>query len=68
MLSWLPSSAQELLSWFPLVNALEYLREAYFGTSIKAMYSVNYLITINLLLTLIGLSLARKIRRVLESE
>jgi ABC-type polysaccharide/polyol phosphate export permease len=68
MLSWLPSSAQDFLSWFPLVNALEYLREAYFGTSIKAMYSVNYLITINLILTLIGLSLARKIRRVLESE
>jgi capsular polysaccharide transport system permease protein len=68
MLSWLPTSAQEFLSWFPLVNALEYLRESYFGTSIKAMYSISYLVAINLILTLVGLSLARKIRRVLESE
>lgn len=68
MLSWLPSSAQEFLSWFPLVNALEYLREAYFGTSIKAMYSISYLVSINLVLTFVGLSLSRKIRRVLESE
>lgn len=68
MLSWLPISGQEFLSWFPLVNALEYLREGYFGTSIKAIYSIHYLISVNLALTLIGLSLARKIRRVLESE
>lgn len=68
MLSWLPTSAQEFLSWSPLVNALEYLRESYFGTSIKAIYSISYLVAINLVLTLIGLSLARKIRRVLESE
>jgi len=68
MLSWLPTSAQEFLSWFPLINALEYLRESYFGTSIKAMYSISYLVAINLVLTLVGLSLARKIRRVLESE
>lgn len=68
MLSWLPANAQEFLSWFPLVNALEFLRESYFGTSIKAMYSIPYLVSINLILTFIGLTLSRKIRRVLESE
>ena len=68
MLSWLPNTAQEFLSWSPLVNALEYLRESYFGLSIKAMYSISYLIAINLVLTFVGLSLSRKIRRVLESE
>lgn len=68
MLSWLPANAQEFLSWFPLVNALEFLRESYFGPSIKAMYSISYLVSINLVLTFVGLTLSRKIRRVLESE
>jgi len=68
MLNWLPANAQAFLSWFPLVNALEFLRESYFGPSIKAMYSITYLVSINLVLTFIGLILSRKIRRVLESE
>jgi ABC-type polysaccharide/polyol phosphate export permease len=68
MLNWLPANAQAFLSWFPLVNALEFLRESYFGPSIKAMYSITYLVSINLVLTFIGLTLSRKIRRVLESE
>jgi ABC-type polysaccharide/polyol phosphate export permease len=68
MLNWLPANAQAFLSWFPLVNALEFLRESYFGPSIKAMYSIAYLVSINLVLTFIGLTLSRKIRRALESE
>jgi capsular polysaccharide transport system permease protein len=68
MLNWLPANAQAFLSWFPLVNALEFLRESYFGPSIKAMYSITYLVSINLVLTFVGLTLSRKIRRVLESE
>ena len=68
MLNWLPANAQAFLSWFPLVNALEFLRESYFGPSIKAMYSITYLVSINLVLTFIGLTASRKIRRVLESE
>ena len=68
MVSWLPPEAQTILSWSPLVNSVEMLREGYFGTGIKAMYSVQYLVQVNSALTLLGLLLVRKIRRGLEDE
>jgi ABC-type polysaccharide/polyol phosphate export permease len=68
MVSWLPPEAQTILLWSPMVNAVEMLREGYFGTGIKAMYSVQYLVEVNTALTLLGLLLVRKIRRGLEDE
>ena len=68
MMSWLPPEAQTILLWSPMVSAVEMLREGYFGTGIKAMYSVQYLVEVNSALTLLGLLLVRKIRRGLEDE
>jgi ABC-type polysaccharide/polyol phosphate export permease len=68
MVVWLPPEAQRILLWSPMVNAVEMLREGYFGTGIKAMYSVQYLVEVNAALTLLGLLLVRKIRRGLEDE
>jgi capsular polysaccharide transport system permease protein len=68
MTSWLPTEAQNILLWSPMVNAVEMLREGFFGTGIKAMYSVQYLVEVNSALTLLGLLLVRKIRRGLEDE
>jgi capsular polysaccharide transport system permease protein len=68
MLSWLPPEAQNILLWSPMANAVEMLREGYFGTEIKAMYSVQYLVEVNAALTLLGLLLVRKIRRGLDDE
>jgi ABC-type polysaccharide/polyol phosphate export permease len=63
MVSWLPPAVQEILLWSPMVHAVEMLREGYFGVSVNAIYSVFYLISCNLVLTLVGLVLIRKIRR-----
>jgi capsular polysaccharide transport system permease protein len=63
MLNWLPPAAQEFLSYSPLVNGVEMLREGYFGVGIAAQYSVGYLIQFNLCMTLVGLILVRSIRR-----
>jgi len=68
MTAWLPLEAQAILLWSPMVNAVEMIREGYFGTGIEAMYSVQYLIKVNSILTLFGLLLASKIRRSLEDE
>ncbi len=68
MVSWLPLSVQEFLLWSPMVHAVEMLREGYFGTSINAIYSISYLVTCNLCITLVGLILIRKIRRNLEES
>ena len=68
MMAWLPTEAQNVLMWSPMVSAVEMLREGYFGAGINAMYSIQYLVEVNTSLTLLGLLLIRKIRRGLEDE
>jgi capsular polysaccharide transport system permease protein len=68
MVSWLPPAVQEILLWSPMVHAVEMLREGYFGEGVNAIYSVFYLMSCNLVLTLVGLVLIRKIRRNLEES
>lgn len=68
MVSWLPPAVQEILLWSPMVHAVEMLREGYFGLGVNAIYSVFYLMSCNLVLTLVGLVLIRKIRRNLEES
>jgi capsular polysaccharide transport system permease protein len=68
MMNWLPPAVQEILLWSPMVHAVEMLREGYFGVGVNAIYSVFYLMSCNLVLTLVGLVLIRKIRRNLEES
>jgi ABC-type polysaccharide/polyol phosphate export permease len=68
MVSWMPIDVQNFLLTSPLVNAMELLREGYFGTGINAKYSVSYMLTVNLSLTLVGLILVRLIRRKLIDD
>ena len=67
-MAWLPTEVQSVLQWSPMVNAVEMIREGYFGTGVKAIYSIQYLVEVNAALTLLGLLLVRKIRRGLEDE
>jgi ABC-type polysaccharide/polyol phosphate export permease len=68
MVSWMPIDVQNFLLTSPLVNAMELLREGYFGTGINAKYSVSYMLTVNMSLTLAGLILVRHIRRKLIDD
>ena len=63
MVGWMPVEVQNILLMSPLVNAVELLREGYFGMSVKAQYSVSYTVMVNLCLTLVGLILVRNIHR-----
>jgi len=63
MVTWLSPEVQNILLMSPLVNAMELLREGYFGMSVKAAYSVSYILEVNLCLTLVGLILVRSIKR-----
>jgi ABC-type polysaccharide/polyol phosphate export permease len=67
MVSWMPPVVQSILLWLPMVNAIELLREAFLGPEIHALYSVYYLITVNLMIMIIGLLLIKTLRRYLES-
>ena len=68
MVDWLAPEVQKIVLWSPLVNGVEMLREGYFGKSVNAHYSLEYMIIVNFLTMLMGLLLIRKIRRILSEE
>lgn len=57
----LPTRAQQLMLYIPMVNGVEYLREGYFGSVVRAHYDLGYMIAVNAGLSLIALSQARKV-------
>lgn len=57
----LPAKMREVVLYLPMLNALEYVREGWFGSLIRAHYDIPYVIVFNLLLTFVGLSLVKQI-------
>ena len=59
----LPPRARDLLLWVPMVNAVEYLREGYFGSVIRAHHDMAYMAAFNAGLLLVALAQVRKVAR-----
>jgi ABC-2 type transport system permease protein/capsular polysaccharide transport system permease protein len=57
----LPPKVRDVMLWLPMLNALEFLREGWFGSMIHAHYDVPYVVVFNMVLTFVGLSLVRQI-------
>jgi ABC-2 type transport system permease protein/capsular polysaccharide transport system permease protein len=57
----LPPSWQSIAIWVPMLNALEFMRDGWFGSTFHAHYDVGYVAAFNLCLLLVGLSLARQV-------
>jgi len=57
----LPRSAQDIVLYLPMLHAVEFIREGYFGSVMQAHYDLSYLLAANMLLSLAGLSLVRQI-------
>lgn len=57
----LPQDFREIVLWLPQLNALEYIREGWFGSLMRAHYDLPYVGICNLILTFTGLSLARQV-------
>lgn len=55
LVSALPKQAQDFVLLLPMVHAVEYIREGYFGSQMEAHYDLGYMATINLIITLFGL-------------
>lgn len=55
----LPSNAQSMLLWFPMIHGTEMFRHGYFGSSILTMESPSYLLASDLVMLLIGLLMVR---------
>lgn len=57
----LPPGLQHIALWLPMLNALEFLRDGWFGSTFTAHYDLGYVVIFNLSATFLGLSLARRI-------
>jgi len=57
----LPPKLQQIVLWLPMLNALEYLREGWFGSAMHAHYDIPYVVVFNLVMMLVGLSLVRQV-------
>lgn len=65
---WLPKSFQEIILWMPMVHGTEMIRHGYFGSLVRTYEDPVYLMTCNIVLTLIGLALVRETGRRVEPE
>lgn len=68
LVDWLPKSFQEAILWIPMVHGTEMIRHGYFGTVVRTYEDPIYLMTCNIVLTLIGLALVRETGRRVEPE
>ena len=68
MVEWLPQHVQKMALWVPMINAVEMMREGYYGGAVKAHYSIAYLVLVNFSMLLIGLMLVHKSKDLVGSE
>ena len=59
----LPTRFQEILLYLPMVHGVEYLREGYFGSAIRAHHDLGYMASVNAILTFVALAEARKVSK-----
>lgn len=57
----LPPGAQTAVLFLPMVHGVEYLREGYFGSEIRAHYDLTYMAICNIVLMLFGLAQERRV-------
>ena len=62
MVDWLPTYAQSIILWNPLVHIYEMYRAGFFGESIKTHYEVWYPALVSLIFLFIGLWWLEKLR------
>jgi capsular polysaccharide transport system permease protein len=61
----LPHHLAEMMTYFPLIDAVEYFHHGYYGLRMQTMYDLGYTVAVLSLFTLFALSIAHfAIRRV----
>jgi ABC-type polysaccharide/polyol phosphate export permease len=64
----LPPSVHDVILWVPMINAVEYIREGWFGSVMHAHYDIGYLVIVNTVVSVVGFSLIRQIGSMTASE
>ena len=68
MVTWLPKELHSTYLLSPMVNAMEMLREGYFGEIVKARYSIPYIVAFNIFVTAFALILISRVKKLITSE
>jgi capsular polysaccharide transport system permease protein len=68
MVAWLPSEAQKLALYVPLVHCFELVRAGIFGDSLKTYYDISYLFKCCLFTTAVGIYLVNQARHHVKFE
>jgi capsular polysaccharide transport system permease protein len=68
MVDWLPSKAQSLILWVPMVNGVEMLRDGYYGSAVRTHYDIGYLVLVNFIMLWIGLLLVDRGKHLVAPE
>jgi capsular polysaccharide transport system permease protein len=68
MVSWLTPQVQPFMLYSPFVSAMELIRAGIFGDRVHAIWDVMVPVSASIVLTVIGLTLCRRIRRQLVVE
>jgi ABC-type polysaccharide/polyol phosphate export permease len=66
LVEWLPPESRPYVLYVPMVNAIEIMREGYFGPAMKAHYDLGYYVAVCLILSLLGLAGIRLASRRIE--
>lgn len=66
MVDWMPQSLQKFVLLLPMIHGTEMLREGWFGNVVRSHYSVQYMVSSCLALTLAGLYVQRQASRRVE--
>lgn len=59
----LPPTGQRYILYLPMVHGVEYIRDGFFGSQIRAHYDLGYMAAINSALLFLGLAKLRKVSR-----
>lgn len=61
LVSALPTAAQDIVLYLPMVHGTEMIREGFFGTKIDTIYDPSYLVASTLVIMCLGLALSRRV-------
>lgn len=68
MASWLTPEARSVMMWSPMVNAMEMMRYGLFGDVVQPYFYISVPLAFSAVFTIIGLILARRVRRTMAVE
>lgn len=68
LVQWLPTAYQSVVLWVPMVTANELIRSGYFGSEVTAHTDIPWIVSVNMVLTLVGLYVCKVAEARVEHE